>query len=184
MPRLLRASEYRVMLWKNGGGTTSEILIEPPSADMANFDWRISMARIDQDGDFSRFPGVDRTLTVLSGSMDLHQADGRCQHLNASCLPYSFPGERAIAAEVQMGPIHDLNVFTRRAAFAHHVWRHLGAEPLPPRRESAIRLIAATTEANTPFAEGDCLVFEQGEPFIVPRAMADNVYVIIDIWRA
>ena len=141
------------------------------------------MARIDREGDFSQFPGMDRTLTLLSGSMVLHLAEGGRQQLAAGSPPFAFSGESAIAAEVQQGPVHDLNVFTRRTAFAHDVWRHPGPALLPPRCEGAIRLIAATTEVNAPFAAGDCLMFAEHEPLIVPCAMADQPCVIIDIWR-
>lgn len=182
MPRLLSAADYRIMPWKNGGGTTSEILIAPPGADIASFDWRISMARIDQDGDFSRFPGVDRTLTVLGGAVSLHLTTGECQQLNAISPPYGFPGECEVAAEVERGPVHDLNVFTRRTAFSHKVWRHAVSAPLPPRRESAVRLIVPTTNENTPFAAGDCLMFARGEPLISLGELADQPCVIVDIW--
>jgi environmental stress-induced protein Ves len=183
MPRLLRAADYRVMPWKNGGGMTSEILIEPPGADMTHFDWRISMARIDQDGDFSCFPGVDRTLTVLSGAVSLHVGTRDCQPLDANSPPYAFSGEDEITAEVKLGPVHDLNVFTRRTAFAHQVWRNTLTAPLPPRRESAIRLIVSTSDGTTPFAAGDCLMFAQGEPLAPPDERADQPSVIVDIWR-
>ncbi|MBM7325185.1 HutD family protein, partial [Agrobacterium sp. S2] len=49
------------MPWKNGGGVTTEIIVHPAKASMADFDWRISMANVAQDGPFSIFPGVDRT---------------------------------------------------------------------------------------------------------------------------
>lgn len=32
-----------------------------------DFIWRISMARVEQPGPFSAFPGVDRVLAVLEG---------------------------------------------------------------------------------------------------------------------
>jgi uncharacterized protein len=96
MLTLLRAADYPVMPWKNGGGTTSEILIEPPGADMANFDWRVSTARIDEASDFSRFPGVDWTLIVLSGAMSLRGAVGERQQLDANIPPFAFPGEDEI----------------------------------------------------------------------------------------
>ena len=183
MPRLLNAADYRVMPWKNGGGTTSEILIAPPGAHMASFDWRISMARIDQDGDFSCFPGVDRTLTVLSGAMSLRVAEGERQQLNAISPPYGFPGECEVAAEVERGSVHDLNVFTRRTAFSHEVWRHAATAPLPPRREGSIRLIMPTTNGSIPFEAPNCLMFAQDEPLASLGGLTDHASVIADIWR-
>ena len=50
--------------WKNGGGSTTEIAIAPPGAGLDDFDWRISLATISEDGPFSVFPGIDRTLIL------------------------------------------------------------------------------------------------------------------------
>ncbi len=44
------------MPWKNGGGETAEIAVFPPSADLSEFGWRISMATVSSDGPFSAFP--------------------------------------------------------------------------------------------------------------------------------
>ena len=65
--RILRAENYRRMRWKNGGGETAEIAVFPEGAGLDEFDWRISMARVEAGGPFSRFPGVDRTLSILEG---------------------------------------------------------------------------------------------------------------------
>ena len=56
--------DYRLMPWKNGLGTTTEIAIHPAEADLAGqpFDWRVSMADVTTDGEFSRFPGYDRSI--------------------------------------------------------------------------------------------------------------------------
>ena len=54
--RILRASDHRVMLWKNGGGSTTEIAVFPPGAGIGAFDWRVSMASVVGDGAFSAFP--------------------------------------------------------------------------------------------------------------------------------
>ena len=59
--RVLRAADYPRMPWKNGGGETAEILVEPAGAPLDSFDWRLSMARVAADGPFSLFPGVERT---------------------------------------------------------------------------------------------------------------------------
>jgi environmental stress-induced protein Ves len=183
MPRLLRAADYRFMPWKNGGGTTSEILIEPPGADMASFDWRISMARIDEDGEFSCFPIVDRTLTMLSGAMSLRVDTGDCQRLDAISPPFAFAGEDKITAEVKQSPIHDLNVFTRRTVFSHKVWRLTLGAPLPPRREGSIRLIMPTMNGSIPFEAPNCLMFAQDEPLASLGELTDHASVIADIWR-
>ncbi len=66
--RILRAADHKRMPWKNGGGETVEIAVAPQDAALGDFDWRISMATVAADGPFSIFPGIDRTLSILSGS--------------------------------------------------------------------------------------------------------------------
>ena len=51
--------------WKNGGGSTTQIAVFPPDAGFEDFDWRISLATIAEDGAFSEFPGVERTLALV-----------------------------------------------------------------------------------------------------------------------
>ena len=58
---ILRASSYRTVAWKNGGGMTREILREP--AEPTPFDWRLSLATIDSSGPFSAFAGYQRTVS-------------------------------------------------------------------------------------------------------------------------
>ncbi len=63
--RVLRTVDYPVLLWKNGGGLTREILKVP--GDGAVFDWRLSLATIDVPGPFSSFEDYDRTLVLVDG---------------------------------------------------------------------------------------------------------------------
>ena len=51
------------MPWKNGGGSTTELLVEPAGATLqTGFRWRLSMAALETSGPFSRFEGHDRTM--------------------------------------------------------------------------------------------------------------------------
>jgi len=87
------------MAWKNGGGTTTEIAIEPPGAGLADFDWRLSMARLDVPGPFSSFPGVDRLLLALEGRIEL-TIDGRSASLTPRDPAVHFPGEAQVSADL------------------------------------------------------------------------------------
>ncbi|MEO6104834.1 MAG: HutD family protein, partial [Pseudoxanthomonas sp.] len=59
----LPANEYRRERWKNGLGWTREIVRWPE--DAPSWDWRLSIAEIDKDCDFSSFPELDRELVLL-----------------------------------------------------------------------------------------------------------------------
>ena len=121
MLRILRNGDYPSRPWKNGGGTTRDILVSPPGASLDEFDWRLSLAQVDRDGPFSRFDNVDRTLVLLSGAMTLHEPDRRIELVRGE--PVEFPGERAIEATLNAGSTLDFNVMTRRGRTQHTVRR-------------------------------------------------------------
>jgi environmental stress-induced protein Ves len=114
--RLIAPSEYRRMPWNNGGGTTWEVAIHPPGADWGSFQWRISIAEIERDGDFSSLPGIDRALVVLAGNgMTLTGAAERALDLRAyDCV--AFAGEAHVHSRLFDGATRDFNVMTRRGA--------------------------------------------------------------------
>ncbi len=132
----LRSSDYRVMPWKNGGGTTTELLIDPPGASLdTGFQWRLSMADVGVSGPFSRFAGYDRTLLLLEGrgmELDFGECGGAC--LDQLLTPVSFSGDWETSGALLDGPCRDFNVITERSS-----WRHrlevlkpgLEAVPLP-----------------------------------------------------
>jgi len=106
--------------WKNGGGETREIVCRPAGSGSENFAWRVSVARINSDGPFSLFPGVDRVITLLEGKgISLKSPDGDIDHiLDRPLIPFAFPGEAAIRAEMLGGESLDFNVMTRRSVCA------------------------------------------------------------------
>lgn len=129
--RLIRAADCRTMPWKNGGGTTTEIAVAPEGASLSDFDWRISMAHVGQDGPFSAFPGIDRTLSVLTGAgITLAFGDGERVQLDRTSAPYCFAADRAVEGLLVEGPIDDLNVMSRRGRWRHRVERVSGAGSL------------------------------------------------------
>ena len=93
------------MPWKNGGGITREIAAFPEGADLADFEWRISMADVASDGPFSRFEGVDRTLCVLEGSIELTLQGGKAVVLDPNSAPLGFPADEDVVARLPGGPV-------------------------------------------------------------------------------
>ncbi|MBY3188945.1 HutD/Ves family protein [Rhizobium laguerreae] len=122
--RILRAGDHKRMPWKNGNGETVEIAVFPPGASINDFDWRISMATVAEDGPFSIFPGIDRTLAILDGNgMVLDVAGSTPVLLTTTTDPLSFPADIPVAARLEDGVITDLNVMTRRDGLAHTLIR-------------------------------------------------------------
>lgn len=100
--------------WKNGGGTTAEILASPAGAGFDDFDWRISTARVEASGPFSLFPGVDRVLTVIEGGGIALEIAGVRHDLDTSSAPFAFPGDVACFGHLDGETLLDLNVMVRR----------------------------------------------------------------------
>lgn len=122
--QILGAENHRRMPWKNGGGETIEIAVFPPTAGLDDFDWRVSMARVETDGPFSAFTGIDRTLTILDGAGLVLFIEGRDPiTLTDTSEPLAFPADLPTRAELVDGPVTDLNVMTRRGRLTHQVSR-------------------------------------------------------------
>lgn len=131
---VLPQADYRRMRWKNGAGWTTE-LAQAPAGD-GGFAWRVSIAEVDADGDFSAFPGVDRSLMVLSGEgMALEFATGEVTPVRPLAGAAVFPGEAPIHARLLGGPTRDFNVMTRRELYAHTLSLRRPGEPLPLTRD-------------------------------------------------
>lgn len=121
--RIIRYEECESSLWKNGSGSTKQLLIWPKGADLSNFDFRISIATISSDGPFSLFHGIDRQLCILEGEgvklhikgNDLGQSEEII--LRPNDPPFCFSGETQIESKLLDNQILDFNVMTRRGKY-------------------------------------------------------------------
>ena len=115
---VIPANEYRRERWRNGLGWTREI-----HAAGDPWQWRLSIAEIDQDAPFSSFPGVDRELVLLSGNgLRLCFDDGESTLLEPPHGRLRFAGERAVTGELVDGPTQDFNLMWRRDAIDAQLW--------------------------------------------------------------
>ena len=121
MHLLLKPADYVRMPWKNGGGHTTEIAVHPVDGTIDTFDWRISIAEVAADGPFSRFPGVDRILVLLSGAGMRLAGNAHAAELRAPFEPYSFSGDDAISCSLVDGPVRDFNLMSRRGRMQGHI---------------------------------------------------------------
>jgi environmental stress-induced protein Ves len=101
--------------WKNGGGITRNLAVEPEGSGFDEFLWRLSFAEVSGPGKFSAFPGVDRTILVWEGSgLHLHKSGGGVVSITREAEAYSFRGEDEIEATLIDGMTIDFNVMVRR----------------------------------------------------------------------
>ena len=119
--------------WKNGGGSTREIVCCPPGAGMDGFDWRVSVATIARSGPFSVFAGVDRVIVLLDGDgVRLQSAGGLDHRLDRALQPFAFSGDEVIDCTLLGGESQDFNVMTRRGALRAEVAVLRAASALVP----------------------------------------------------
>ncbi|MEB0139644.1 MULTISPECIES: HutD family protein [unclassified Undibacterium] len=156
------------MPWKNGGGSTTELAVFPAGAGLDDFVWRLSRAEICRDGPFSFFPGIDRSLALLSGDGLVLQDDSTATSMRVGGAPHVFAGERAVHAHLLESAVVDLNIMTRRSHCVHqlhrlavgeHVLAATAAEQLLLYCVSGELLLAASEPAECSLSSGDvCLL--------------------------
>jgi environmental stress-induced protein Ves len=107
MRSILTAKNFNVRPWKNGHGSTLELLKFPKDSG-DDFLFRLSRADLTESGPFSFFPEVDRILVVT---------EGKEIKLNDVKLPLwqalSFRGEENMHAQIS-APGKDFNLMLRR----------------------------------------------------------------------
>ena len=112
---LTTQNDYKRMPWKNGLGETLEIYL---SEDESSQRYRISQAAVKDDGVFSNFEGLHRTLVLLSGQgMQLSHTSTKgniAEHCLKSPLDMArFAGGDETFATLSNGNIEDLNIMVR-----------------------------------------------------------------------
>ena len=190
--KIIRAADFRRMPWKNGGGETIEVAVSPAGAPLGSFDWRLSMARVAADGPFSVFPGVDRTLVVLTGGGIILTIGGQGSwQLRPESEPFSFPGDAAVDAKLIAGPIDDLNLMTRRELLRHQLTRKRivlstkltrRSETVILTRDGSVTMDCAGSVAA--LATGDAIHFDDHDAQEIAVTPDGPVELLIaDVWR-
>lgn len=106
--------------WKNGAGTTRQILIHPADATLDNFAFRISAADINALGPFSDYSGINRSLAVLTGQgLTLAMADGHSMSFIPKCTVVDFDGGQAPVTTACPEPVLDIGVMSRTGIYTH-----------------------------------------------------------------
>ena len=136
--------------WRNGGGVTQELLAWPVEGAGSDWQLRISVARIESDGPFSAFPGIERWFAVLQGEgVVLHFANRRLM-LGAGSEPVRFEGAAAPGCDLLDGPTQDLNLMVRSDAGRGAMLLARGGDEWlsSARLRAVVTLVAATRAAS------------------------------------
>ncbi len=167
---VIPANEYRRERWRNQLGWTREVYKSP---DEGAWDWRLSIAEIERDAEFSAFPGVDRVLVLLAGNgVRLRFNDGEVQELHPPHSKWRFAGERGLVGELIDGPTHDFNLMWRRERVRAELWHRPLVGPMvifvEPGTTWAVHLMAGQAQfvdesGLSPLAAGDSAILQAGD---------------------
>ncbi|WP_394779992.1 HutD family protein [Undibacterium sp.] len=164
MMRLWNAGDCVSMPWKNGGGTTTELVVWPEGAGLDSFGWRISSAVVSSSGPFSRFDGIDRSLAVLQhGVLSLIVDGGEEFSLTGDSEPFCFRGEQKIDAFCSQGSIADLNVMTRRGVYSHRMLRLAGQAAYALQRNSSVLVLYSQHDGAEVLVDGVAVAIASGD---------------------
>lgn len=104
--------------WKNGGGLTHEIVRQPATSELDDFDWRASIATITASGPFSPFAETSRIIVLLDGApVRLRSEDGRIDHSLETLVPFAFDGAAPLVCTAGPASSSDFNLMARRGAW-------------------------------------------------------------------
>jgi uncharacterized protein len=105
--QIILSNSYQQMPWKNGGGVTQEICRYPKQEA---FHWRVSMATVNQDGDFSFFEGYQRIISILKGEGIYLLQEQEEKKLIQQQDVFTFSGDQSIHCQLVNGTVIDFNL--------------------------------------------------------------------------
>ncbi|MDH2910095.1 MAG: hypothetical protein HKL92_06060 [Candidatus Eremiobacteraeota bacterium] len=146
--RIIRLADCPEVPWRNGSGTTRELLLEP--------DLRVTVAHERSGAAFSDFSGWSRTIVPLGAGLSLRLGE-RGEFAIPAFHAFAFAGSERASASLAAGAIEALNIMTRDGALAH---RSLPFQQVPSPEvplhsvlcfvaRGALRLAGAVQEAGT-----------------------------------
>ena len=125
MLTILSPKTFKTIAWKNGLGLTTKLAINS-GGNINYFDWRLSIASVVNDGDFSYFSGYQRHLVLIEGEgLILDHRNGELDELTNVLDVAHFDGGSKTCGRLVNGGIKDFNIMTNNNSFAAEVNCHV-----------------------------------------------------------
>lgn len=159
--RLLPSSHPKRMPWKNGRGSTLELVTD--AREDGTFTWRLALADVPEPGPFSSYPGLDRSIVLVAGAgLTLEGPEG-VREVPALGLGLAFAGEEPVVATPRGPSVRDANLMMARARWTGAVQhRRDGAHDLEGdvviAHALSGRVVAVRGKVRTTLASGETLV--------------------------
>ena len=121
MLTIIVPSQFKILPWKNGKGETTELAINHQGT-LDDFDWRLSIASVVEDGMFSDFSSYERNLVLIKGQgITLQHDEQTTDHLSALLSFATFDGGCKTQGTLLNGVIKDFNIITRQKLYRTQV---------------------------------------------------------------
>ena len=117
MIEIIAPTKFKTVPWKNGKGETIEMAINS-GGTLDDFDWRMSMASVVEDGIFSNFTGYTRNLILIAGDgINLQHNDSKIDRLSHLLDFATFDGGDKTVGNLHTSEITDFNVIARTSRY-------------------------------------------------------------------
>lgn len=128
MIKILNPTQFKTIPWKNGQGETTELAINE-GGSLDDFDWRLSIASVGNDGLFSNFSGYQRNLILIDGQGISLQHDDKSTDILENLLDIaSFDGACQTYGKLTLGEIKDFNIITKTTKVTPKILCHVGSQ--------------------------------------------------------
>lgn len=194
MLTLFSPENFKTIPWKNGLGHTTELAISD-GGTLDNFDWRLSIASVVNDGNFSNFAGYQRNLVLIEGEgLILDHGNGDIDELTSLLDIARFDGGSNTHGALVNGGIKDFNIMTNQGSFTPEVNCYLEQQSVTVELTADSLLFAysltddmiVTTPQNKDLAVpvGHLIKYQHNTPPInhnslVPTIVGKNMIIIV-----
>lgn len=144
---IIPPEQFKKTRWKNGKGETTELAISP-GGTLEDFDWRLSMAAVVEDGAFSYFTGYCRNLILIAGDgINLQHDQSTTDQLDSVLSFATFDGGCNTVATLISGPIVDINVISKAGKYKVTVETYTNRQDVKLRACTLCFIYCLTAEA-------------------------------------
>ena len=146
MIHITSPDKFKSVPWKNGLGVTQELAMSPDGT-LTDFDWRLSIATVNENGLFSNFSGYTRDLVLISGNgLSLCHDSKRVDNLKRRLDVAHFDGGSRTVSTLFDGAINDFNVMAKTSCMNSDVMTFEQIEAMSFRVEALAFVYAVSND--------------------------------------
>ena len=175
MIEIIEPKQFKTIPWKNGLGETTELAIND-GGKLDNFDWRLSIASVVNDGVFSDFCGYQRNLVLIAGQGIILKHDDKSTDNLVNLLDVaSFDGACKTYGKLSDGAIKDFNIITSKQKILPQVSCYVKAQKVAVNltKSSTYFAYSLTGKISIEVNEQEKIIVPQGH--LVKILSTDNV---------